>query len=186
MSSPPDLWLSWHSHEERCTFNHTTVSSVAKSIKDVVAELSKTYKIETDQCIGPSSSSDTAYLVFMKFSPAIRARDRIQIVLQPGENNEVRCTIFSKAMDPHVWTALSCNCNEWISFAVCCCGLFPTRDGGENKRFVQELLGHLNLESGRQSNSIEIQMERDSGNERKVYRWCTLVCIRILTRIQHT
>jgi len=176
MSSPPDLWLSWHSCEERCTFKGTTVSFAAKRIIDVVAELSKTYKISTDQCIGMSTTFDTApidpmgevFLVFMKTSPAIRARDRIQIVLQPGENNEVRCTIFSKAMDPHVWTALSCNCNKWVSFAVCCCGLFPTRDGGENKRFVQELLGRLNLEPGRRSNAVEIQMERDSRSEREV------------------
>ena len=53
----------------------------------------------------------------------------------PKNNEHVIVQIYSRSIDQNVYTAL-CNCEPQMAYYACCCGLFPSYDYGENKRFV--------------------------------------------------
>ena len=98
----------------------------------------------TDEDSNNNSNSNMVVVQLIKKTKLVGFRDRILLQLIPKNGEDVIVEVYSRSIDQNFFTAL-CKCEPQTAYYFCCCGLFPTLDYGENKRFVLEFLNGLDL-----------------------------------------
>ena len=158
--SIPDIYLSLHSFRAKVSFLNTDSNTVLQLILELIKRLngsdSFVHKLTLYDVQMGSPNAKCAIVKMIKASP-FGFRDKIVVSLYPLKETDVCAAITSRCIAQNVYTAL-CNCSPYVAWVFCCCGLIPTSDHGENKRFILELLELINipfvhLEEGREATS---------------------------------
>ena len=152
-----DLYQSLHSFRTKVTFLKTDTDTIVQHIQGFIKHADSKEKYSLSLCDFKTGFPNTkcAALTVIKRSPH-GFRDKIDISLYPYNSADVCVDIWSRSIDPHMWSAI-CKCTPILSWFFCCCGLFPTSDHGENRRFILEFLERLDLPflSGDEATKVE-------------------------------
>eukprot|EP00040_Diaphanoeca_grandis_P017071 m.88569 g.88569 ORF g.88569 m.88569 type:complete len:194 (+) comp26212_c0_seq1:126-707(+) len=130
--------------------SHRGQYTISRNKADVLQSFIKT--IET---IGPDESSKKYTLKILGYTESqlfvqrtmgngIPFRDDVHFDFNTqGEQTQI--DVFSTAIDAHFWSACFSPCcnnavGRYLACFVCCCGLFPTKDWGENGKLVARIV----------------------------------------------
>ena len=150
-----DIHIKLHSYSTNLIFLKIKPKEVIAKLRAVINKYKRdgmdiTYEIlktpgETIQTVNKSLENVTdniTIIQMIKKTKLVGFRDRILLQIFPKNNEHVIVQIYSRSIDQNVYTAL-CNCEPQMAYYACCCGLFPSYDYGENKRFVFEFVSDL-------------------------------------------
>ena len=69
-----------------------------------------------------------------------------------GEGGGTLITAEATSLDIHVWTVCPCcrrhACCKFVACSICCCGVCPTKDWGQNGNTLDDIAAHVGMTEG--------------------------------------
>ena len=173
-----DCYLTQHSSSDQWTTTVATVDQVVTALRRAVEEspqsdqeinekrnvtrlrwMTKGEKVTFVGKNGENVSVDDEGRVTVKFIRAtgkVAFRDLTTFVVSDNKDGSTLVQGDGRSLDYHMWTACPCcfgGLCRYVACFLCCCGVCPTKDWGQNERTLTEIMVSLRGPAG--SSSVE-------------------------------
>lgn len=104
--------------------------------------------------------------VAIRESGCLGFRDLVEFSVVKTETGEVEVYGTGYSLDHHCWTCLPCCAPfaacSWVACVACCCGLFPTKDWGQNQNTLNAVMfgSHLEVQAETTGDGLPVWVEK--------------------------